>query len=465
MAGINFSGLASGIDTEGLLKATTDATRNTRVKPLQRKVDEYTDTNDSLEELRTLLDSAQSKARDLSSVFGGPLQKLAATSDETVLTASASNAASNGSYSLTVTQLAKNATMSLYDSGSPYSASTSTLPTTGTVTITVGSSPGGTPVPVNVAVVGSTTTLADFVSSFNTAATTAGAGAVASVVNVGSTTADYRIVINSTNTGTGKGQLALTTPVAGVDDSTLSAATDATFTLSGVGAISRSTNSISDVIPGVTFNLAATSATPVTVNVSDDVAGTTAKVSEFVKAYNEVVQYIADNNQITREQNGNNVSNTFGTLSKTRVDDNVLSQIRSAISSTKYEDGEEVRILADLGITTQRDGTLKFTSTDFSSALSKEPTSVNAVLQTFGDTIGLTGGTIDLYTRFGGLFDTTINGNKSQIDNLNDRIALIEEQILRTEASMRARFARLESSVGRMQNQQGALTSAIAQLG
>jgi len=201
------------------------------------------------------------------------------------------------------------------------------------------------------------------------------------------------------------------------------------------------------------------------VSVTTDVSGTTAKVSDFINAYNEVVEFIAQNNQITREQQGNNVTNTFGPLSKTRVDDNVLTQIRSAISSSTYSSGTEIKIMADLGITTQRDGTLKFDSATFSTALSKEPTSVNSILTTFGDTVGLTGGTIDLYTRFGGLFDTTINGNKSQIDNLNDRIALIEEQIARTEASMRARFARLEASVGRMQNQQGALTSAIAQLG
>lgn len=462
MAAINFSGLASGIDTEGLVKATSDATRSTRVKPLQRKVDEYTGTNDSLDELRSLLATAQSKARDMSSVFGGPLQKLASTSDETVLTASASNAATNGSYSLTVSQLAKNATMSLYDNGSPYSSSSSTLPTSGTVTVTVGAAPG-TPIPVSVAVTAGVTTLSQFVTDFNTNA--AAAGATASVVNVGTTSNDFRIVINSTNTGTSKGQLTLTTPVAGLDDSVVSSATNSTFNIGGVGNITRATNSIADVIPGVTFELNSTSASAVTVNVTNDVSATTAKVSDFVKAYNDVVKFVAENNVITREQNGNNVSNTFAPLSKTRVDDNVLSQIRSAISSSSYSSGTEIKIMADLGITTQRDGTLKFDSATFSSALSKEPTSVNSILQTFGDTVGLTGGTIDLYTRFGGIFDTAINGNKSQIDNLNDRIALVEEQIARTEASMRARFARLESSMGRMQQQQSSLSSALAQLG
>lgn len=457
MAAINFSGLASGIDTEGLLKATSDATRSTRVKPLQKKIDEYTETNDSLEELRSLLATAQSKARDMSSVLGGPLQKLASTSDETVMSASASNAATNGSYAVTVTQLAKNGTMSLSQSSTtnwasadaPFSATTS-----GTATVNVGSPSTA----VQVSISSGTTSISTFVSNFNLAA--ASVGATASLVNTGS---GYKIVINSTNTGLTKGTLSFTSfsPVS----STIDQATDASFSIGGVGAISRSTNSIADVIPGVTFNLNSVSASAVTVTVGDDVSGTTAKVSDFVEAYNEVVQYIAENNVITRQQEGNNVTNTFAPLSKTRVDDNVLTQIRSAISSSTYSSGSEIKIMADLGITTQRDGTLKFDTNTFSSALSKEPTSVNSILQTFGDTVGLTGGTIDLYTRFGGIFDTTVNGNKTQIDNLNDRIALIEEQIARTEASMRARFARLESTMGRMQQQQSSLSSAIAQLG
>lgn len=459
MSTINFSGIASGIDTEGLIKATTDATRNTRVKPLQTKIDEFTETNSAFDELKTLLNTAQSKARDVSSVFGGPLQKLATTSDETVLTASATNAAANGTYTLSNISLAKNGTYTLYKNPG-YGSDTyidSSLVGTGTVTVTVGS----TAIPVSVT---SSTKLSDFVTSFNNSAGTA---ATASVVNVGtSASPDYRIVINSNKTGTAEGSIAVSLgTVTALNQTASSAATDASFTISGVGTVSRATNSVADVIPGVTFNLGSASTSSVTVSISNDVSGTTAKVSDFISAYNEVVQYIATNNTVTREQNGNNVTNTFAPLSKTKVDDNVLSAIRSAISGTSYSSGTEIKIMADLGITTERDGTLKFNTDTFSTAISKEPTSVNSILQTFGDTVGLTGGTIDVYTRFGGIFDTTTNNNKTQIDNLNDRVALVEEQIARTEASLRARFARLESTMGRMQQQQSSLASAIAQLG
>jgi len=464
MSLINFSGIASGIDTEGLVKATSDATRSTRVKPLQKKVDEFTETNDALEELTTLLKTAQSKARDMGSVFGGPLEKLATTSDETILTASATNAATNGTYTLSNISLAKNATYTLYSNLTTYSATSSVIDSSvvGTQNVTVLVGTGGDQVTINVPVT-NTTTVSDFITSFNTSA---GTRATASLVNIGSTSNDYRIVINSNNTGTAKGTIAVSAnPITNLNQSASSAATNSSFVISGVGTVTRATNSVSDVIPGVTFNLNTATTSSVTVSVSDDVAGTTSKVSDFVSAYNEVVKYMAENNTITREQNGNEVSNIFAPLSKTRVDDNVLSLIRSAISGTSYSSGTEIKIMADLGITTERDGTLKFDDSTFATALSKEPTSVNSILSTFGDTIGLTGGTIDLFTRFGGLLGSTIDSNKGQIDNLNDRIALVEEQIARSEASMRARFARLEATMGRLQNQQGALSSAIAQLG
>jgi flagellar hook-associated protein 2 len=87
------------------------------------------------------------------------------------------------------------------------------------------------------------------------------------------------------------------------------------------------------------------------------------------------------------------------------------------------------------------------------------------VLQRFADAVAATGGTIDVYTRFNGLFDITTNSNKTLITSLNQQIADAEAQITRNEEQMRARFARLESQMSRMQQQQSSLTSALAGLG
>ena len=52
---INFSGLASGIDSESLIEATVEARRSTRVEPKEKEVTELEGANTALQELTTLL--------------------------------------------------------------------------------------------------------------------------------------------------------------------------------------------------------------------------------------------------------------------------------------------------------------------------------------------------------------------------------------------------------------------------
>jgi flagellar hook-associated protein 2 len=124
-----------------------------------------------------------------------------------------------------------------------------------------------------------------------------------------------------------------------------------------------------------------------------------------------------------------------------------------------------VRVFADLGVTTQRDGTLAFDETKFKSAVSKEPSSVETLLKKFSDATAPTGGTIDVYTRFNGLIDIVENSNKLSIDSANSRIAEAEKVISQAEEQARARFSRFESLMGNLQSQQSRLTSALASLG
>jgi flagellar hook-associated protein 2 len=244
---------------------------------------------------------------------------------------------------------------------------------------------------------------------------------------------------------------------------TISQATNAQLTISGIGTVTRSTNNISDVITGL--NISLSSIGDATLKVSEDGPTTITKVQTFIDAYNDLIEFVGENNRITRDDSGTEVENIFSPLASTRTDDNALSALRTALASTVASGGSAIRIFSDLGITTERDGTLKFDTTRFQTAISTEPSSVSQVLQGFADTTSTTGGTIDVYTRFNGLIDISVNSNKTQITSLNQQISESEKQIARTEEQMRARFARLESQMGRLQQQQQSLTSALAGLG
>ena len=451
---INFSGIASGIDSNSLIDAMLDAQRQTRIVPHEKRVTQLEDTNSALEELKTKVQAFRDAAYKFTTLSGGAIAKMAASSDESRVAATASNAAANGTYNLTVNALAKNATGSFnYDFAS---SSAAVSASGGTVSITIGSGAGAQSFDINVGA--GTTTVSQFISEFNDKTDKA----VASLVKMEDD--KYRIVISTNEHGTNNGALEINSTAADFDDVTLDDATDAEFLISGIaGTITRSTNTISDVIPGVSFKLYGTGSA--TISIATDVDSTMSVVQDFVDAYNDIVTYMAENNKVVRDDSGRETQNIFGPLSQTRVDDNLLTALRNAISSSSYAAGTEIRIFADLGITTDRDGTLNFNEDTFRTALNKEPNSVNEIMRTFSDTVATTTGTIAQFTRFGGLFDVTTRANQSSVEDLRKRISEAEAQLERQRENLMARFARLESMMGKLQGQQTALTNALAGLG
>lgn len=464
---INFAGLASGIDSNALIDAVSAASRKQRVTPKEEKIEQLTGTNDALDELRDKLDALKTLAKGVGTLAGGPVAKTVASSNESVATATASNGALNGTYSLTVSQLARNAT---YSFDYNYTGASDTVASVNdgdpaspdrTFSITIGTS---SPETVDI-VTTSTMTVGDFIAAFNAASSRA----EASLVQVD--TGQYRVVITTNNTGDATGSITAVSRGASFSGGKLNtaaathyAAQNAQFTMSGItGTITRATNKIADVVTGLTFNFASTGTS--TITVTDDSDTSASNMSEFVDAYNEIITYLRENNTITREESGQDVTNVFGTLASTRTDESALGSLKDAFSSSVNTGGSLVRILPDIGITTERDGTLKFDEDKFKSALASEPNSVSDLVESLGDRLGLTGGTIDVITRFNGTFDISINSNKTLITSLNDQIAQAEAAIEKTKETTRGQFARLEALIGSLQQKQQALTSALSSLG
>ena len=471
-ATVNFSGIASGIDSSSLIQALLDQQRASRITPLEKKNTELTDSNSALAELKSKLSTLQTTLRGFSSLTGGAVSKIASSSDETKVTATASKAAANGSYSVNVTQLAKNETYSFRSTAGAYTSSTSAIASginnadpaiDRTVSFSIGSS---SPESVSVEIT-SSTTLESFVADFNSQSDRA----TASIANVGtSASPDYRILISSNTTGTAEGSITTTvgasiTGQSAFNNNSEDNATDAEFTLSRVGGtITRSSNTVSDLITGLSFQLNATGSA--TLSVGTDAETTKAGVSDFVDQFNEIVSFIQENNLVSVEGTEDGGSEAlFAALSGTSVDDSVLSSLRSALSGTSYSGGSAVSIFANLGISTERDGTLAFDEDAFDEAIADEPESVNQILLSFADTVSLTGGTIDSYIRYNGLIDITKNSNQTLIDDNQERIDQYESQLEHYREQLTLRFAKLESVIGGLQQQQQSLSSALAGLG
>lgn len=464
MAVVNFTGLASGIDSSSLIQAILDQQRQARIKPLEKRVTELTDTNSSFSKLKELLSDLNSAASVFRPVNGSGLAKTVSSSAESRVTATASNAATNGTYAVTVSSLASNATNSFDDrflaSTDAINSSINDGASAASRTITVDVGTGGSQETVGIEIT-STTSISDFVTQFNAASSKA----EASIVNVGTSgSPSYAVVINSNNQGTQTGALSvsvgseITTAGGGAFGSiTSSSATDAQFAIAGIaGSFTRSSNTISDVIPGLTLNLQA--AGTATVSVRDDPTVTASNVQEFVDAYNSLVEYIKENDAVSDDESGE--SKIFGSLSSTALDENVLSAIRQAFSSSSTSGGL-VNTLADLGISTQRDGTLKLDTDALNAAIAQDPESVRTITSNLGETLASVDGTIAQYTRFNGLIGNSVQTNTNQIDGLNTRIEDIERALEKQKVQLTAQYARLESVVGKLNSQQSALTGLL----
>lgn len=160
-----------------------------------------------------------------------------------------------------------------------------------------------------------------------------------------------------------------------VDVSTpaIETAQDAVFTLDGI-VQTRSSNSVSDALQGVTLDLASTTTGTVNINISQDDETVVAAVGDFVDAYNEVFTSIRDNQSFDTE--------TFeaGILLGDRTANSILSQMRSTLVREVTGTGSSYTSLAVLGITSSRTGGLTFDQGEFREALSDDRDGVLSVL-------------------------------------------------------------------------------------
>lgn len=462
MALIQFSGLASGIDSKSLIDALIEA-RNKTNELRQAEIDHITSENTALDELGSKINTLKDLVEKLRVVNGGGVYKRAASSNADVATAIAGSDAVSSSVSVNVTSIADTATQSLKPSSSSGWASSSSAFTSGsgTVEIDVGSATGGSQVTISVAVTAATT-VQQFVEAINNDASASGRVS-ASLINVGTSGSPaYQVVLNTLKSGTVQGEIAVTVPGGITDLSAPSAkqATDAQFTISGIsGTITRESNTVDDVVPGLTMQFLSSGAT--NISVTEDASSTADLMNQIVDAYNDIVSYVNENDIVERLADGTNV---YGTLAKTRTDNEFLSSFRAQLFGASSSTGTSVTSISELGIATNRDGTLSFDQNTFETAVGNDPTGAAEVLQDLGEGLGGISGVLHQYVTYNGFIDVAKNSNEDQIEQIQEKMTKLDYVNGRLRESLEGQFARLESLMAKLQNQGSALSSILAGL-
>jgi len=337
----------------------------------------------ALTAMGTDLNSLSTAMSALSDFQGVLAEKEGSSSDNSVLQlTSAATTAVAGSHTIVVNSLAQ--TSSYY---SDAIASGDVL--SGSLTLAVGS---GT---AQIITLDSTdNTLASLASAINSGSY----GISASVITNGTT---QRLSLVSQTSGAA-GNLTVSASLsdttsggAAVNFTQAQAGQDAQFSVDGINATSSS-NTVSNVIPGVTFQLlSASPGTNIQVEITNNNGDVESAVSNFVKAYNAVMGDL-------NTEEGNNASGSPEPLFGSPTISTLQSQLQQALDFTQSSGA--VTSLTQLGVSVNNDGTLQLNTDTLQSELASNYQDVVKFFQPSGS-----------FTSFGGNMTTVLNnlGNSS----------------------------------------------------
>jgi flagellar hook-associated protein 2 len=439
---VQFGGLASGLDVNGIIDGLMKAERIPldRIRARQASADKAQQTvTDFSKKLAALKAAADRLA--VPSTFAS---FAATSSDATALAVSVGGAPQQGAYHVVVDALAKETRTY----SNPTGSSTTPLGVAGTLRITVGSR-----APVDVTV-DATDTLASLASKIGSS----GARVNASILYDGSS---HRLLVRGLDTGVAN---AVTLEQQGFDlglqspANAVQAASDAQLHIDGF-AISRTSNQITDVIPGVTLALAKPSPGGVDVQVSTDPAGLAKKIDAFVSAYNDVVTAGHTAAGYGSAKSSSPELSGDGTIRS------ALSQLAQILYTPVAGTSGKYTSLSSIGLKSKADGTLSFDSTKLSEALTSDPTGV-AKLFTVDASIGATGAMGNFRTVVDNLATSSTSPIQARIDGLatlsrrlRDDGDKLEARISKYEERLRAQFTALEKRMSAYQTQLSAVSA------
>ena len=386
MASITSAGIGSGIDINGLVTQLVTAERqpvaarfNQREAALQTRIS-------ALGSFKSALSQFQSALSGLKNADTFKSGASATSGNEKLFTATASAGAPAGSYSVTVEQLAQSQRLAT-DANHRFQSLTDVVGT-GTLTFQFGTYGGTAGSPTftanpdkavkTVTIDASNNTLSGVAKAINDAKI----GVQASVINDGG---GYRLVLGSTATGAAN-NLKITvadgdsnsTDMAGLSllahDPTLvdgAAGKNLTQTVAGQDAraiidgltVTGASNTLSQAIPGVTLTLKSKDTAPATLTVAQNNGAIGDGIESFVKAYNELASTVKALTSYDAEtKRGGALQGDFSVRA-------IFGQLRSELNKAVKGASSQFDSLADLGITTQRDGTIALDSAKLQKAI------------------------------------------------------------------------------------------------
>jgi flagellar hook-associated protein 2 len=455
---VNALGAGSGVDTQALAKNLVEATRapakaliDEKIAKSEARISGYGVIKYSLNALKT----AYAGLNDLTEFSS--LQASNTQPSAFGVVASASAAA--GNYQVNVKAIAQ--AQRVVSDG--FALSTTALNAGAAFDLSL-SVNGGTTQTINV----TTDTPAGVVSAINAS----GTGLTAQLIQTSGAT-PWKMVITGSEgaaqdfTLSSASAVSMGLPADNTSSNWLQSAQDAELEVNGV-AVTRSTNTITDVVDGLTFNLYApttsststvngvstTTWTPARIDMARDTSGITAKVEALVKAYNDL-----EENLTILGDRDSEVEQFGGSLANDSFLRSVRSQVRSLLISDSSAPGTTIQAARDIGLSFDRDGILQLDKTQLDSGLKNYFSEVAQVFtanvsnQSIYSTAagGIAGDavkTLDAMMRTAGVVTQQTTSAQEQVKRYKADLEKLEDQMKKLLERYTQQFATMESVVG-----------------
>ncbi|MFJ4111703.1 flagellar filament capping protein FliD [Pseudomonas sp. NPDC089758] len=449
------TGLGSGLNITEIVSALVTADTAAKKAQITRQTSNNTAMISGIGSLRSALTAFQDAMKTLNDKDAPAFNAFAATSgNEAVVKVKSSNTAVAGSYDIKVVNLATSSKVA----SQSFSGGASSAISQGELTI----SQGGTDYKLQV---GAGATLQSVRDQINKEL-----GAKGLSANIVNEEGGSRLVIGSTTTGAGSdisvsgiSELAIdgTAKMTGTGAGYITdLAKDAELTIDGL-TVKSAKNTIDDAISGMTLELtgatpsgASGTATKVTVAADND--GMKKSVQSFVDAYNTLQKAITSLTSTSRDDDDNLI---LGPLTNDPTTRSLLGDVRKVLS--EVGSGDQLTTLSQLGINTQKDGTLEFNSTKFTAAMTDKKLGTE-VQELFTGTNGIferMNKAIDPYNATDGSLATRKANLDSVAKNLADQQAALDRRTESLTESLTKKYVALDTALGKMKAQADQITS------
>ena len=444
---VNTLGAGSGIDVKALAQSLVDAEKtpkkeriDEKIAKTEAKITGYGAVKFALSELKNAF-AKINDASDFNSIKPSNTQPSA-------FGVTASSTAEAGSYSIEVVRTAlaqRTASSNFAARSTPLNGGAAFK-----LNLTVGGVSKGD---INV----TTATPAGMVSAINGAKL----GVTAQLINTGS---GFNVVVTgetgaaqnfslTSDDGTATGNNPKV-PVTGVSFTTsLQTATDASFKVNGL-TVTRGSNTVNDVIEGVTLDLFASTTGAARLDLNRDTAGIKDNIKGLVTAYNdfeETLKILGDR--------ASEVEDFGGALAGESLLQTVRNQVRALVTNTSTTPGTNIRAARDVGLSLDRFGKMTLDEAKLDTALQNNFTQVSTMFTagTNNKSIyspapaGLAGEAVNSIEKMllsTGLIDSQTKSAAAQIVKHKEELKVLDERMEKLMTRYMSQFSVMESIVG-----------------